>query len=225
MMMKIYTMGLAAMGMVLGTMAIVQIWGQNRVPAATTPVGEAIVAETSAKDEAGMNPLYSAWKGQAGKTVIFRRTEQISGGAPMPAGGVRAATSSTVQFELAEITADRALIKVITPDNAAGDMLTIPAKVAADDLALPKPAGTEKLTIGNTTYACTKYTYTTNAKAEMGLDGQGLRGSVTVWVADGVPGGVVQRQISLTIRATYDITDILAAVGSTPATTRVGGTD
>jgi len=221
-MMKMYTTVLAALGVVLGTMAIMQAWGQNREPA-TTPAGGAIVAAASPKDEAGLNPLYRAWKGQAGKTVTFTRTQQVSGGAPLPAGGVRAANSSTVQFALAEITAERALVKVMTPDNAAGDMLTIPAQVAVDDPAFPKAAGTEKLTIGNTTYVCTKYTYTTNAKAEMGCDGQGLRGSVTVWVADGVPGGVVQRQISLTIRATYAITDILAATESTPATTRVGG--
>jgi predicted secreted protein len=46
----------------------------------------------------------------------------------------------------------------------------------------------------------------------MGRDGQGLRGQVTVWVADGVPGGIVQRHISLTIRASYDITDTLAGI-------------
>ena len=223
-MIKAYMTVLAAVGVVLGTMAIVQAWGQNRVPrSATTPLGGAMVVETMPTDAAGMNPLYRAWQGQAGKTVMFTRTEQISGGAPMPAGAPRAATSSTVQFALAEITADRALVKVVTPDNAAGDTLTIPAKMAADDPALPKAAGVEKLTIGHMMYACTKYTYTTNAKAEMGQDGQGLRGSVTAWLADGVPGGVVQRQISLTIRATYDLTDILAAVGTTPATTRVGG--
>ena len=52
--------------------------------------------------------------------------------------------------------------------------------------------------------------YSTSSKAEMGRDPQGLRGRVTVWVADGVPGGVVKRNISLTIRVTYDITDTLA---------------
>jgi hypothetical protein len=37
-----------------------------------------------------------------------------------------------------------------------------------------------------------------------------MSGHVTVWVADGVPGGIVQRNISLTIRVSYDITDALA---------------
>ena len=43
----------------------------------------------------------------------------------------------------------------------------------------------------------------------MGRDAQGLRGRVTVWVAEGVPGGVVKRTISLTIRASYEITDTI----------------
>ena len=84
------------------------------------------------------------------------------------------------------------------------------ARLMPDDPALPKPAGSEELKIGDKTYSCAKYTYYTTSKAEMGREPQGLRGRVTVWVADGVPGGIVQRNISLTIRVSYNITDTLA---------------
>jgi hypothetical protein len=167
---------------------------------------------TIAAKEAAANPLYAAWKGQEGKTATFSRTERISGGAPIPGGGARAATTQTVVFSLSKITADQAEITVTTDANTTAETLAIPAKLTADDPAYPKPAGTEELKIGDKTYACTKYTYTTNSRAEMGRDGQGLRGRVTVWVADGaggVPGGIVQRKISLTIRVSYDITDTL----------------
>jgi len=167
---------------------------------------------TIAAKEAAANPLYAAWKGQEGKTATYTRMERISGGAPIPGGGERAATMQTVVFTASKITADQAEITVTTGANTPAETLAIPATIMPDDPAYPKPAGTEELKIGDKTFACTKYTYTTNSRAEMGRDGQGLRGRVTVWVADGVPGGIVQRKISLTIRVTYDITDTLQTV-------------
>jgi hypothetical protein len=155
------------------------------------------------------NPLYLAWKGQEGKKVTFNRTERISGGAPVPGGGDRAASSTTVQFALAQFSAGQATITVTT-SNQPPQTLVIPATLASNDLAFTLTAGSEKLKIGGKTYDCVKYTYSTSSKAELGRDPQGLRGQVTVWVADGVPGGVVKRTISLTIRASYDITDTLA---------------
>lgn len=169
---------------------------QNAAPAA---------AQTAA------NPLYSAWKGQEGKTVTFSRTESISGGAPARGGGARAASTNSVQFALSEITAEQATIKVTPGSGQPAETLVIPAKLGAGDPAFPKSAGSEEVKIGDKTYACTKYTYATSSKAELGRDPQGLRGRVTVWVADGVPGGIVQRKISLTIRASYEITDRLLA--------------
>jgi hypothetical protein len=159
---------------------------------------------------AAANPLYAPWKGQEGRTVTFTRTERISGGAPIPGGGERAASSNSVQFTLSEFSAGQAVIKVVTAPNLPAETLAIPATLMADDPAFPKSAGGEELKIGGKTYSCVKYTYSTASKAELGRDPQGLRGRVTVWVADGVPGGVVQRHISLTIRASYDITDTLA---------------
>jgi len=167
---------------------------QNAAPAATA---------------AAPNPLYAAWKGQEGKTVTFNRTERISGGAPIRGGGDRAAFTNSVQFTLVEFSAAQATIKVAAP-NQPEQTLTIAAKLMPDDPAFPKSAGAEELKIGGKTYPCVKYTYSTTSKAEMGRDPQGLRGRVTVWVADGVPGGIVKRNISLTIRASYDITDTLA---------------
>lgn len=156
------------------------------------------------------NPLYAAWKGQEGKTVTFNRTESMSGGAPVSGLGSRVLPAKTVQFTLAEFTADQGIIKFVTDTNQPADTLIIPAKLMPDDPTLPKPAGTEELKIGGKTYACTKYTYFTSSKVELGREPYGLRGRVTVWVADGVPGGVVQRNILLTIRVSYNITDTLA---------------
>jgi hypothetical protein len=164
---------------------------------------------TAAKTTAALvaNPLYQAWKGQEGKTVTFSRTESINGGAPV--GGARPTSSSSVQFTLSDFSPSQAAIKVATDPNQPAETLIIPARLMPDDPALPKSAGTEELKLGDKTYACTKYTYSTNTKAELSRDPQGLRGSVTVWMAEGVPGGIVQRKISLTIRVSYNITDTL----------------
>ena len=182
-------------------------------------MGIALRAQNDAatlKPEAGaaltvVNPLYAPWKGQEGRAVTFNRTESISGGAPMPGGGSRTLPSKSVQFKLAEFSADQATIKITTDANLPAETLIIPAKLMPDDPALAKSAGTEELKIEGKNYACTKYIYYTTSKAELGREPQGLRGRATVWVADGVPGGIVQRNIVLTIRVTYDITDTLAA--------------
>ena len=109
----------------------------------------------------------------------------------------------------AHIRDNLAVIKVTRDATAGPDLLIIPASVPANDQAFPKPAGKEDLKIGDKTYACTKYTYSTRSKEEMGRDGQGLPGRATVWLADGVPGGIVQRKIDLTIRASYSITETI----------------
>jgi hypothetical protein len=172
-------------------------------------IGQAPILSAPVEADAAVNPLYSAWKGQEGKTVTFTRTEAISGGAPIPGGGTRSVTTSTATYTFSEISADQAIIKVQRDANRPVETLKIPAKVAANDPAFPKAAGKENLKIGDKTYTCVKYTYQTKSKEEMGRDGQGLPGYVTVWLADGVPGGVVQRKISLTIRASYDITETI----------------
>jgi hypothetical protein len=154
------------------------------------------------------NPLYNAWKGQEKKTVTFTREETISGGAPIRGGGARAANQSTVTETCTKITDQQAEIEVKVGD-AAAETLIVPAKLLPDNPELPKAAGTEDVKIGDKTYSCKKYTYYTSSKAEMGRDGQGLRGRATVWVADGIPGGIVQRDISLTIRVSYNMTDTL----------------
>jgi hypothetical protein len=188
----------------LALMALAPAGGRNK--------GTAGAAEIRKAGQAAANPLYGAWKGQEGKSVTFNRSEQISGGAPIRGGGSRPASTSRVEFALSEFTAEHAVIKVTAQSPAAGaeKTLTIPASLKPDDPAFPKAAGTEDLKIGDKTYACKKYTYSTDSEAEMGRSGQGLRGRVTVWLAEGVPGGVVKRQISLTIRASYEITDTLA---------------
>jgi hypothetical protein len=185
----------------------------GQTPASSTaPAPGLIVSGVKGVAEAAkdLNPLYAAWKGQEGKVAKYVRQETISGGAPMPgANGGRAGANVDVTYTLDKITAEQAMIK-ITRGADTSDSLVIPAMEAVDDPACPKPAGKEDVKIGDKTYACTKYTYRTKDKAEMGRDGQGLAGQVTVWVADGVPGGVVQKKILLTIRATYEIVETLA---------------
>ena len=173
----------------------------------TCALAAAVCGQTTAPVTAP-NPLYDAWQGQEKKTVTFDRQETISGGAPV--GGQRPARHSTVSETCTQLTDAEAVIQ-IAQDNQPAQTLTIPAKVSPDDPAFPKAAGTEDIKIGDKTYTCKKYTYYTRSKAEMGRDGQGLAGTVTVWIADGVPGGIVQRNISLTIRASYDITEKMVA--------------
>jgi hypothetical protein len=153
------------------------------------------------------NPLYDAWKGQEKKTVKFAREESRSGGAPMPGGGVNT-SQTTVTDTCTKVADDHAEIDMAVGD-AAAQTLKIAAKLMPDDPELPKVAGKEEVKIGDKTYSCTKYTYYTGSDIEMGRSGQGLRGRVTIWMADGVPGGIVKRDISLTIRVTYHITDTL----------------
>jgi hypothetical protein len=150
------------------------------------------------------NPLYDAWKNQEKKTVTFTREETISGGAPMP--GRRAPTTTTISETCTQVTDAEATIAITQGDKPA-EILKIPAKISPDDPGSPKLVGTEDIKIGDTTYSCKKYTYSTKNKADLGRDGQGLPGEVTVWIADNIPGGVVQRHVSLTIRVTYDVTD------------------
>ena len=157
------------------------------------------------------NPLYLAWKGHKGKTVVFDRAESISGGAPVPGGsGSRKSPSVRVEFVLSDYSAEQAVLKVTTGTNLQAETLVIPARLLPGDPSLPVFAGREELKIGGKTYACTRYNYMTTSKAEVGRDAQGLSGRVTVWVADGIPGGIIQRNITLTIRASYDITDTMA---------------
>jgi hypothetical protein len=149
------------------------------------------------------NPLYEAWRGLEGKTIAFNRTESLGGGAPVPGdGGSRALPSKSIRFTLAKFSADQAAIKVIADAHQAEETLVIPAKLMPEDPTLPKPDGTGELTIGGKTYSCVKYLYYTGSAVELGREPQGLRGRVTVWVADGVPGGIVRRNIELTIRVT-----------------------
>ena len=103
------------------------------------------------------NPLYSAWKGQEGRTATFNRTESRSGGAPMRGGGDgRTAPASSVQFTLSEISAAQATIKVAANPDQPAETLVISAKLMPDDPAFPKSAGTEDLKIGDKTYHCAR---------------------------------------------------------------------
>jgi hypothetical protein len=197
------------------TLATAAGWAEDSHPVQTFIAEPGVAADrTASADEASLmvaNPLYLAWKGQEGKTVIFNRAESISGGASMPGGGSsRESPSIRVEFTLSDYSAEQAALKVTTGTNHQAETLIIPARLLPGDPSLPKFAGKEELKIGGKTYACNRYTYMTTSKAEVGRDTQGLSGKVTVWVADGIAGGIIQRNITLTIRASYDITDTRA---------------
>ena len=144
------------------------------------------------------NPLYQAWPAKEGIQVRFARTEHISGGIPMSGGSM---SRSTATYKLSKTTPAELTIAV------GEDSFTIPAKIAPDAPGFPKLTGTADVKIGGKTYPCKVYHYTTKAAAEAGRNTQGLPAEVTVWVTADVPGGVVRRQISLTIKATYEIED------------------
>jgi hypothetical protein len=203
---------MVAAGVVLAAITLVPAWGQDRDSTVVPAANQAGAAVPGAAKEAVANPLYAPWKGQEGKTVTFNRTIQQYGGAPNP-GGKEAPppASNPVQFTLSQFTPDQAVIKFANP-KAPDESVTliVPAKLMPDDPALPKADGAEELKIGDKTYACTKYTYQTKSKAELGEEVYGMSGRITVWVADGVPGGIVKRQISVTYRVTHITTDTLA---------------
>jgi len=168
----------------------------DSLPAPSAPPAAALVD----------NPLYPLWTTTAvGKTVTFNRVSQISGGAPV--GGGPKPTTSKVKFLLTELTPEKALLKVGADPAKDGELLIVAAKLAPDDPALPKAAGQEDIKIGATTYACKVYYYTTRSATEAGRDTQGLPARITLWVAPSVPGGIVRRQVELTIKASYSTTD------------------
>jgi hypothetical protein len=146
------------------------------------------------------NLLYQAWPATEGVQVRFARTERISGGIPTAESEVRM-FKSTVTYKLYKVTPTELTITV------GDDSFTIPAKIAPDAPGFPKLAGSEDVKIGDKVYPCKIYHYTTKAAAETGRNTQGLPAEVTIWLTPDVPGGVIRRQISLTIKASYDIED------------------
>ena len=155
------------------------------------------VRAADSKPEAD-NPLYHAWPSVAGTKVQFARTTRISGGVPAAKDQV---SRSTVTYKLSKVTPTELTIDV------GKDVFTIPAKITPGTPGFPKLTGTEDVKIGEKTYSCKVYRYTTRSAAEAGRDTQGLPAEVTVWVTPDVPGGVVRRQISLTIKASHSIED------------------
>src|SRR5207248_1772115 len=110
---------------------------------------EPLTVKIAAKEAkaAVANPLYNAWKGQETKTATFTREETISGGAPAPGGGQRAANRTTVSETCTKITEAQAEIAMTVGDSPA-QTLIIPANLTPDDPALPKAAGNEDVKIG-----------------------------------------------------------------------------
>jgi hypothetical protein len=145
------------------------------------------------------NPLYHTWPGKAGIKVLFARTERISGG--FPTTEVQA-SKSTVTYKLSKVTPTELTIEV------GKDSYTIPAQISPDAPGFPKLTGSAEVKIGDKTYPCKVYHYTTKVAAEVGRNTQGIPAEVAIWASPDVPGGVVRRQISLTIKASYDIEDI-----------------
>jgi len=151
------------------------------------------------------NPIYVACAAGAGKELAFSRRESMSGGAPMPGGRQPTVTAET--WTVSEVTADHATITIATGDQKR--TLSVPANIAAGDGAAPQAGGTEDIKVGDKTYACKVYHYTTKSADELGRNAQGMAGRVTVWVCPDAPGGIVQRQVSLTIRVSYDTVETL----------------
>jgi RNA polymerase sigma factor (sigma-70 family) len=156
----------------------------------------------------GENPCYTPWQGKLGETSRFKRTCSISGGPPP--GDSRIVAEQKVSYTLAKLTAEAATIDVTIDGKKQTTPITIPANFRAEHPGRPKPAGEEKVTIGEKIYRCKVYRYETRSEAEVGRDCQGLSARVTVWIAPGVAGGVVRRKIELTVKATYTVEETLA---------------
>ena len=169
---------------------------------------------TSATDGEADNPLFHFWPSHVGTMVQFDRTTHISGGVPgMEDQGIK----STVTYKISKLTPTDLTIEV-SEDNRV-DNFIIPVRMDPESPSFPKFVKAEDVNLGEKTYSCKVYHYQTISSAEVGRDTQGLPAEVTVWVSPDVPGGVVRRQISLTIKASYDIEDTLV---SSPAATDTG---
>ena len=169
---------------------------------------------TSAIDSEADNPLFHFWPSHAGTIVQFDRTTRISGGVP---GMDDQVFKSMVTYKISNLTPTDLTIEV-SGDNRM-DNFTIPARMDPESPSFPKFIKTEDVNLGEKTYSCKVYRYQTTSSAEVGRDTQGLSAEVTVWVSPDALGGIVRRQISLTIKASYDIEDTLV---SSPAATDTG---
>ncbi len=168
----------------------------------------------SATNSEADNPLFHFWPARVGAVVQFNRTTRISGGVP---GMAESAFKSTVTYKISQITPTDLTIEV-SEDNRV-DHFMMPARLDPASPSFPKFVKAEDVNLGEKTYACKVYRYQTTSSAEVGRDTQGLPAEVTVWVSPDIQGGVVRRQISLTIKASYNIEDILV---SSPAATDTG---
>ncbi len=168
----------------------------------------------SAIDSEADNPLFHFWPSQVGTIVQFNRTTRISGGIP---GMDDQVFKSMVTYKISNLTPTDLTIEVSEGNRI--DNFTIPARMDPESPSFPKFVKAEDVNLGEKTYSCKVYRYQTSSSAEVGRDTQGLSAEVTVWVSPDVPGGVVRRQISLTIKASYNIEDTLAP---SPAATDTG---
>lgn len=171
-------------------------------------------AAPSAPAGGAVNPLFSYWPSHVGASVQFDRATRISGGVPGQADQV---VKSLVTYKMIRLT-PAGLTLAVSADSTVGDLI-IPATLDPASPGFPKFVKTEAVDLDGKTYSCKVYGYQTTSSAEVGLDTQGLPADVTVWVSPAVPGGVVRRQISLTIKASYDIEDTLV---SSPAPAGAG---
>jgi hypothetical protein len=168
----------------------------------------------SATDSEADNPLFHLWPSHVGTLVQFDRTTRISGGVP---GMEEPALKSMVTYKLSRLTPADLTIEV-SEDNRV-DNFVIPVRMDPESPSFPKFVKAEDVILGEKTYSCKVYRYQTTSSAEVGRDTQGLPAEVTVWVSPDMPGGVVRRQISLTIKASYNIEDTLVP---SPAATDTG---
>ncbi len=201
---SVFISSLLGLAVLLACAAPTASVGKSDSPSSTTPT---IASEAD-------NPLFHFWPSHAGAQVQFDRTTRISGGVP---GMDEPALKSMVTYKISNLTPTDLTIEV-SGDNHM-DKFSIPAKMDPESSSFPKFIKAEDVNLGEKTYSCKVYRYQTTSSAEVGRDTQGLPAEVTVWVSPDVPGGVVRRQISLTIKASYNIEDTLV---SSPAATDTG---
>ena len=171
-----------------------------------SPLGSAFAAKEKPSDPVA-NPLYNPWTGQEGKTVSFQWQLRISGGAPP--GKERVAEEGKATYTATKVTEENVSLEITGNPKETKRKVTISAQLPAKVANLPRLVREEEVTIGKTTYKCKVYTYETRSEAEIGRNPQGLPAQVTVWVAPKVPGGVVRRQISWTVKASYTLEETL----------------
>lgn len=161
---------------------------------------------TLAADDLVDNPAYKQWATcKAGSYVKLAMTTEMA----------EANMKATITMTLKEITAEQAVIEVATEMSMQGKTMSMPAQTQTIKAKVPKDQagptaapegatvtkkgeGDEEITVGGKKYKC--------HWQELDLKGKAAAGTMKVWTAGEIPGGVVKSVMNSTAPAKSTMT-------------------